>query len=181
MARCTSGREGAAVPYRYMIVGEDGLGTELLGGLAELLSETLDDGERYRERAWRTLRPAFRVVALAGDGTPVGQASGFWVPCRPACRLLGLGDAGVAPPHRRRQVARTVCTLAVAEAWRLHADAILAKTQPLRTVLSGLGFVPATDGPFFWMQDGARTVHPDWMAAVRTSLPQTILLDEGDF
>jgi hypothetical protein len=39
-------RQPAAMPYRYMIVGEDGLGTELLGGLAELLSATLDEGER---------------------------------------------------------------------------------------------------------------------------------------
>jgi hypothetical protein len=74
-------REAAAMPYRYMIVGEDGLGTELLGGLAALLSATLDEGERYRERAWRTLRPAYRIVALAGDGAPVGQASCFWVAC----------------------------------------------------------------------------------------------------
>jgi hypothetical protein len=136
MAARVRRRKRAAMPYRYMIVGEDGLGSELLGGLAALLCTTLDEGERYSERAWRTLRPAFRVVALAGDGAPVGQASCFWLPCQPACRLLGLGDVAVAPAHRRRQVARTACTLATAEAWRLHADAILAKTRLLRTVLA---------------------------------------------
>jgi GNAT superfamily N-acetyltransferase len=181
MAASGRRREPAAMPYRYMTVSEDGLGTDLLGGLAELLSATLDEGERYRERAWRTLRPAYRVVALAGDGAAVGQASGFWVPCEPTFALLGLGDVAVAPAHRRRQVARTLCTLATAEAWRLHAGAILAKTTLLRTVLAGLEFARATDGRFFWVQDGARTVHPDWMAVVRTPLPASLRLEEGDF
>jgi GNAT superfamily N-acetyltransferase len=181
MAVSARRRQPAAMPYRYMIVGEDGLGTELLGGLAGLLSATLDEGERYRERAWRTLRPAYRTVALAGDGAPVGQASCFWVPCRPAFRLLGLGDVAVAPAHRRRQVARTLCSLAAAEAWRLHAGAILAKTTLLRTVLADLDFARATDGRFFWMRDGERAVHPDWMAAVRTPLPASLRLEEGDF
>src|SRR3954466_6281040 len=116
MAVSAGGRQPAAMPYRYMIVGEDGLGTELLGGLAGLLSATLDEGERYRERAWRTLRPTYRIVALARDAAPVGQASCFWVPCRPAFRLLGLGDVAVAPAHRRRQVARTPCLPAAAAA-----------------------------------------------------------------
>jgi GNAT superfamily N-acetyltransferase len=87
----------------------------------------------------------------------------------------------VAPAHRRRQVARTLCSLAAAEAWRLHAGAILAKTRLLRTVLADLAFARATDGRFFWMQDGERAVHPDWMAAVRTPLPASLRLDEGDF
>lgn len=169
------------MPYRYMIVSEEGLGAVLLGGLASLLSATLDEGERYRETAWRTLRPAFRVVALAGDDAPVGQASCFWVPCRPPCRLLGLGDVAVAPAHRRRHVAQTACALAIAEAWRLHAGAILAKTKVLRTVLAGLEFTRATDGRFFWLDDGVRTVHPDWMAAVRAPLPTRVRLEEGDF
>jgi GNAT superfamily N-acetyltransferase len=181
MAASARWREPAAMPYRYMTVSEDGLGTDLLGGLAELLSATLDEGERYRERAWRTLRPAYRVVALAGDGEPVGQASGFWLECEPACALLGLGDVAVAPAHRRRQVARTLCTLATAEAWRLHAGAILLKTKPLRAVFGDLGFVEATDGRFFWVQDGARAVHPDWMAACATELPPAVELEEGDF
>ena len=63
--------------YRYLVVGEDGLGTDLRRGLAVLLAAILDDGERYRCRAWRTLRPAFRVVALQADGDPIGQASCF--------------------------------------------------------------------------------------------------------
>lgn len=170
------------MPYRFMVVGEDGLGQELRGGLATLLSATLDEGERYRERAWRTLRPAFRVVALGVDGEPVGQGSCFWVPCRPPTRLLGLGDVAVAPDHRRRQVARTVCTLATHEGWRLHASAILAKTRPLRTVLGDLGYVAVTNGRFSYRDEaGARVAHPDWMAAVQTALPAAIELEEGDF
>ena len=169
------------MPYRYMIVGEDGLGPGLRGGLATLLSSILDDGERYRERAWRTLRPAFRVVALDLEGEPVGQASCFWVPSRPPSMLLGLGDVAVAPAHRGRHVARTVCTLATHEAWRLHASAVLAKTKPLRSVLASLGFIAIADQRFYYVENGARTSHPDWMAAIRAPLPTPLQLDEGDF
>jgi GNAT superfamily N-acetyltransferase len=167
--------------YRYLVVGEDGVGSDLRRGLAMLLGAILDDGERYRRRAWRTLRPAFRVVALHVDGEPIGQASGFFVPCRPQVRLVGLGDVAVAPDHRRRQVGRTVCALATQEAWRLHAVAILLKTKPLRTVFGELGFLEATDGPFFYTENGVPTVHPDWMAAVSDDLPAAIELEEGDF
>jgi hypothetical protein len=59
--------------YRYLVVAEDGLGLELRHGLAMLLAATLDDGEVYRRRAWRTVRPTFRVVALQADGEPVGR------------------------------------------------------------------------------------------------------------
>src|SRR4051794_3500716 len=153
------------MPYRYMIVGEDGLGTELLGGLAELLSATLDEGERYGERAWRTLRPTYRIVALGRDDAPVGQASCFWVPCQPAFRLLGLGDVAVAPAHRRRQVARTLCSLAAAEAWRPHAGAILAKTTLPRTGLGGLQVAPGTRGGFFLVAGGEAARHPGRVGA----------------
>jgi hypothetical protein len=78
-------------------------------------------------------------------------------------------------------VARTVCGLAVNEAWRLHAVAILLKTKPLRTVFADLGFEAATDGPFFHVENGARIVHPDWMAASASALPASIELEEGDF
>src|ERR687887_464249 len=63
------------------------------------------------------------------------------------------------------------------EGWRLHASAILAKTKPLRTVLGDLGFAEATDGRFFFVENGGRAVHPDWMAAVRDGLPATVLLE----
>jgi hypothetical protein len=170
----------AESPYRFMVVDEAGVGAALRTGLVALLSTTLDDGERYRPDAWRTLRPAFRVVAL-DDDHPVGQGSCFWVPCRPPTPLLGLGDVCVEPEHRRRRVARTVCTLATAEGWRLHASAMLAKTRPLRGVLADLGYVPATDGRFFHLEGGVRKVHPDWMAATRTPLPDAVHLEEGDF
>ena len=181
MAARRQARKRGVMPYRFMVVAEDGLGAELLGALAELLSTSLDEGKRYRGRAWRTLRPAFRVVALDGAGAPAGQASCFWLPCQPACRLIGLGDVAVAPAHRRRKVAATACALATAEAWRLHASAVLAKTTLLRTVLSNLGFEASTNGPFFYVEDGRRTAHPDWMAAVRSPLPSSLRLEEGDF
>jgi predicted N-acetyltransferase YhbS len=169
------------VTYGFLIVGEDGLGDALRRDIAALLAATLDEGERYRATAWRTLRPAFRVVALTPGGEAIGQASCFWVPCQPPVRLLGLGDVAVAPAHRRRQVARTVCAIATSEGWRLHASAMLAKTTPLRTVLADLGYVPATDGRFYWSENGTRHVHPLWMAAVRAELPTAVQLEEGDF
>jgi acetyltransferase (GNAT) family protein len=180
MAPRARARDGRGVAYRYLTVGEDGLEPELRDGLATLLSTTLDDGEAYRDYAWRTLRPAFRVVALAGD-EPVGQASAFWVPCQPPTMLLGVGDVAVAPEHRRRQVARTVCTIATEEGWRLHASAILVKTRPLRTVFGELGYERVTNGQFFYLEGGQRTAHPDWMAAIRQRLPLAIRLEEGDF
>jgi GNAT superfamily N-acetyltransferase len=169
-----------AVPYAYLTVEESGLGRALRRSLAELLVATLDDGEAYREQAWRTLRPAYRVVAL-DSAEAVGQASCFWVPCRPPTRLLGLGDVAVTPAHRRRDVARTLCTIATQEGWRLHASAVLAKTIPLRKVLGELGYEEATDGRFFYVENGGRGIHPDWMAVVHDELPQTVLLEEGDF
>ena len=167
--------------YRYLVCDEDGIGIELRHGLAMLLAATLDDGEVYRRRAWRTLRPTFRVVALHAGGEPVGQASCFSVPTRPPIRLIGIGDVAVAAAHRRRQVARTLCDLAVTEAWRLHATAILLKTAPLRTVFAGLGFQTATEGPFWYRERGARRTHPEWMAAFATEPPASVELEEGDF
>jgi GNAT superfamily N-acetyltransferase len=166
--------------YRYLVVDEDGIDVELRHELAMLLAAILDDGEVYRRRAWRTLRPTFRVVALA-DAGPVGQASCFWVPTRPPIRLLGIGDVAVAPEHRRRQIARTLCATATREADRLHAAAILLKTRPLRAVFSALGFEASVDGRFFYVENGARTVHPDWMALLRGPVPPAVELEEGDF
>jgi GNAT superfamily N-acetyltransferase len=166
--------------YRYLVVDEDGLEDDLRRGLAVLLAASLNEGERYLRRAWRTLRPSFRVVALEGH-EPIGQISAFWVPTRPQTRLVGLGDAAVAPDHRLRNVGRTLCTLVTQEAWRLHASAILLKTKPMRKVFTELGFAPATDGPFFYFENGERRTHPDWMAAFATELPPSVELEEGDF
>jgi ribosomal protein S18 acetylase RimI-like enzyme len=121
-------RHRRRVPYQYLTVGEDGLEPQLRDAVAALLEATLDDGAAYRGRAWRTLRPAFRVIALAPGEVVCGQASCFWVPCRPPTRLLGLGDVGVAPEHRRRGVARTLCTLATREGWR-RGDLLVADAE----------------------------------------------------
>jgi GNAT superfamily N-acetyltransferase len=181
MVRAADPRHGRGMDYSFLIACEDGIEPDLRAGLATLLAATLDDGERYVRRAWRTLRPSYRVVALGPGGEPIGQASCFWVPCRPASRLLGLGDVAVAPDHRGQGVARISVGLAVHEGWRHHATAMLAKTKPLRGVLSDLGFAAVPDGRFFYLEDGERVSHPDWMAAVRGVLPASLQLDEGDF
>ena len=140
------------------IVGEDGLGTELLGGLAALFG------------------------ALTGEPPP---------PAPPSPPLPPLGHPPpflpppVAPAHRRRHVARTLCTLAAAEAWRLHAGAILAKTTLLRTVWP-VSVRPGDHGP----SSGCRTGRapspiccrrapalPAWLAqrrAARTGLSNSL-------
>jgi GNAT superfamily N-acetyltransferase len=169
------------ITYRYLVVDEDGLEADLRRGLAVLLAAILDDGERYRRRGWRTLRPSFRVVAIQADGEPIGQISAFFVPTRPSIRLIGLGDAAVAPDHRMRGVGRRLCEVATHEAWRLHASAILLKTKPMRKVFTDLGFTASTDGPFFYFENGERATHPDWMAAFAAELPPSVELEEGDF
>jgi GNAT superfamily N-acetyltransferase len=167
--------------YRFVVVAETCLAVALRRRIAALLSLTLDDGDLYRERAWRTLAPAFRVVALGADGDVVGQGSCFAVPCTPAVALVGLGDVAVDPDHRRRGIARTLCRMATQEAWRRGARAALAKTVPLRSVLSDLGYVAVEDFRFYYELDGACVRHPNWMAAVRGDLPHRVRLAEGDF
>jgi hypothetical protein len=80
-----------------------------------------------------------------------------------------------------RGVGRKLCEVATHEAWRLHASAILLKTKPLRPVFADLGFTEAADGPFFYVENGERTTHPDWMAAFAVDVPPDIELEEGDF
>ena len=48
-------------------------------------------------------------------------------------------------------------------------------------MLGDLGFEPVTNGRFLYVRDGERTMHPDWMAAVRIELPPELELQEGDF
>jgi predicted N-acetyltransferase YhbS len=169
--------------YRFLVVGESCLHPGMRARLATLLAGILDDGQRYLEDAWRTLPPAFRVVALGPEGAVVGQASCFWVPCVPAARVLGLGDVAVDPEHRRRQVARTLCRLATREGRRRGARAVVAKTTPLRSVLGDLGYVAIDDFRFYYEDEGARACarHPDWMAAAFGEVPPRLRFVEGDF
>jgi GNAT superfamily N-acetyltransferase len=169
--------------YRFLVVQESCLHPGMRARLAALLAGILDDGPSYLGSAWRTLPPAFRVVALAPDAAVAGQASGFWVPCVPATPVLGLGDVAVDPAHRRRQVARTLCRVATHEGRRRGARAVVAKTRPLRSVLGDLGYVAIDDFRFYYEDEGARACarHPDWMAATFGAVPARLRLVQGDF
>ncbi|MEA2256875.1 MAG: hypothetical protein QOG35_2920 [Solirubrobacteraceae bacterium] len=170
-------------PYRFLVVGESCLHPGMRARLATLLAGILDDGPSYLDAAWRTLPPAFRVVALAPEAAVVGQASCFWVPCVPAAPVLGLGDVAVDPAHRRRQVARTLCRMATHEGRRRGARAVVAKTKPLRSVLGDLGYAAIEDFRFYYEDLGAHACarHPDWMAAAFGEVPARLRLVEGDF
>lgn len=162
------------------VLDEQALGAPLRGAVGELLAAILDDGPRYRGRGWRTLRPSFRVIALAG-GELVAQVSAFAVTSRPDVRVYGLGDLAVDPCHRGRGIARRLCVEVADEAGRRGAGVVLAKTRPMRKVLSELGFVAVERFDYYYEHDGACVRHPDWMARVIDRHPVPVRLSEGDF
>jgi GNAT superfamily N-acetyltransferase len=162
-------------------VAESDLGAEERRRIGDLLAGILDEGPRYRDRAWRTLPPLFRSLAVAPSGAVVGQASGFAVQAWPAVRVMGLGDLAVEPAWRGRGLARGLCSAVVREAWERDAGVLLAKTRPMRRVLADLGFEPVTAFAFYWEDERACHRHPDWMAATRVAAPTPTWLAHGDF
>lgn len=162
------------------MLDEDAVGAPVRAAVGELLAGILDDGPRYRGQAWRTLRPAFRVLAREGD-RPVAQVSGFHVQAEPDVCLYGLGDLAVDPQHRMRGLARRLCADATDEARRRGAGVLLAKTKPMRKVLHELGFVAVERFDYYYEDGGACVRHPDWMALVVDPHPTPVRLEEGDF
>lgn len=167
--------------YRVGLVDEASIDPPLRDALAALLAAILDEGPRYRGRAWRTIAPVYRALAFDAGGRPVGQASGFAVASEPDVAVFGLGDVAVDPAHRRRGLARELCRVATSEARRRRAGVLLAKTRPLRSVLGGLGYVAVSEFTFYYEDGAACLRHPDWMAAIETALPRPVRLAEGDF
>jgi predicted N-acetyltransferase YhbS len=162
------------------VLDEEAIGAALRAAVGDLLAGILDDGARYRGQGWRTLRPCFRVFALDA-GEPVAQVSGFEIRARPDVRVYGLGDLAVDPRHRRRGLARRLCGEVTVEARRRGAGVLLAKTKPMRKVLSELGFVAVERFDYYYEHDGACVRHPDWMALVVDRHPVPVHLHEGDF
>jgi GNAT superfamily N-acetyltransferase len=167
--------------YTTLVIDEASIAPSVRSRIGVLLASILDDGVRYRAEGWRTLRPRFRALAYSEAGGLVAQASGFAVPSSPDVRLYGLGDVAVDPGHRRRGIARRLCAAVTEEASRRDAGVVLAKTQPLRTVLADLGYLPVTRFDYYHERDGACSRHPDWMALVRSRHPTPVRLAEGDF
>jgi GNAT superfamily N-acetyltransferase len=167
------------VRERFLVIGEEDLEAHLRARLSRLLAATLDDGPAYLATASRTLVPFARALAIA-DGSPVGHAACFRVPCRPQVEVRGLGDVAVDGRHRGRGIARRLCEMATAACWNDGAEVIVAKTRPLRRVAAELGYTAVEDFSVYVEDRTSCWRHPEWMAARRSVLPRLQLL-EGDF
>jgi GNAT superfamily N-acetyltransferase len=168
--------------YRVEVIDEHAMASRMRLSLAHLLEHNLDDGTEYRNRAWRTVEPIFRVVAThAATEDPAGQISGLSLRTVPEWNLFGLGDLAVWESHRRRGLGRLLCRRATEECWARGAKAILAKTKPMRSVLAELGYRPVTDFSYFYEDGDLAVRHLDWMAVAHVDPPAPVQLHQGDF
>jgi GNAT superfamily N-acetyltransferase len=137
-------------------------------------------GPPYRERAWRTIPPVARIVAMH-EGKLVGHQALFYPRVEPDCPLVGLGDLAVARAFRRRGIARTLIRHAVFQGWRRGAHAQLTATEAVRTTFARFGFAAVETFAFRW--EDARGCHRDplWMAAVAEPIPRRLRLVDPDF
>jgi GNAT superfamily N-acetyltransferase len=92
-----------------------------------------------RERGYILHLPAYRVLAWDGDRL-VGTRMVCLPGCEPDLGLYGFGDVAVLPGRRRHGIAREMTRLAVAEAERRGADAMLTSTRRLEPLYAELGF-----------------------------------------
>ena len=159
---------------------ENELSAETRAELGTLLSAAfrpLEDA--YRTRAWRTIAPAFRVVASVGR-EPVGQISAFELATTPSRRLLAIGDLAVVEPLRRTGIARSLCGQLVAACRERGAQDILTGTCAVRTVFAELGLEPVTTFTYYWLTPEACHRHHAWMAWRRDAAGEPLLLHHWD-
>ena len=163
------------------VVEEAELGTarrKLVGAFIADLYES--KGAPYRERAWRTIAPVARVLALH-EGELVGHAALVRPRVEPACPVAGLADLAVARDFRRRGIARTLTRHNVFQGWRRGARAQLVATEAVRTTVARFGFAAVETFAFHW--EDARGCHRDpfWMAAVAEPIPARLRVLDPDF
>ena len=170
------------VDYEVELVNEALVGESDRASIATLLAEAFTtQGEAYRERGWRNIAPTFRTLARSGRGI-VAQQSAFEVGTDPPRRMFGLGDVAVRADCRRRGIARSLIERAVEECWRQGAEIVLTDTGALRETFMTLGFRPVPRFAFYYERDGECRWHPQWLAAMRATIPRAPLrLVEGDF
>jgi predicted N-acetyltransferase YhbS len=164
------------------VVAEDRLERAELVALGALLADGFPrHAADYRERAWRTTRPAFRVLARE-DGCITGQISCFRIATAPERVLFGIGDAVVAESARGRGVAGSVVELAVAECRRRGAEVVLTDTLLLRGSFRAVGFEAVPRFAFYYQRGSSCRWHRHWMAWLRDGAPPPRLrLEQGDF
>src|SRR5690349_16930921 len=92
-----------------------------------------------REHGYTLHAPLYRVLAWVADDL-VGARMVCLPGCEPSVRLYGFGDAVVHPAWRRRGIARAMTQLAVQEAEREGAEAMLTSTATLAGVYREFGF-----------------------------------------
>lgn len=163
------------------VVEESELDDRLRGEIGEFICDIYErKGASYLGRAWRTIPPAARVLALADNGL-VGHVSVFFPRTQPALRLAGIGDLAVAPRARRRGIARALLREAVFQGWRRGADAQVAATEAVRSTLGRLAFSPVEDFSLYWIEDHACRRSPHWLLAEAEPLPRPLRLIDPDF
>jgi GNAT superfamily N-acetyltransferase len=167
--------------YRWTVVMEAELSPSLRRNLGHLLADAFPAHKAtYREQAWRTLPPVFRVVTWC-HSLPVGQISAFHIPTNPPRRLFGIGDLVVDPQHRSRGLAKRQTVLVRQRCWELGADGILSDTYDLRSVSLSLGSKPVRRFEIFYETAIACHWHPNWLAKWRNPPDGRLRLSWGDF
>jgi predicted N-acetyltransferase YhbS len=110
--------------------------------LGRLLAHAFGD-EEVRQAAHYGDPPSVRVIARH-NGVPVAQAGVFRLrtPRESHITVLGIGDVAVHPAHRGRGLARATVTRALAIAHGQHPQLIVARSEPLKSLLARHGFRP---------------------------------------
>jgi GNAT superfamily N-acetyltransferase len=164
------------------VVDEDRIDRGELALLGELLAGGFPrHAIEYRERAWRKVRPAFRVLARR-RGRVAGQISAFRIATHPVRELFGIGDAVVTESARGQGMARQLVERSAQECRRRGAEVVLTDTLLLRKSFRAVGLEPVPRLGLYYERDAACHWHPHWMAWLRDGTPPPRLrLEEGDF
>jgi peptidoglycan/xylan/chitin deacetylase (PgdA/CDA1 family)/GNAT superfamily N-acetyltransferase len=179
-------REGArpAPPAaaRTQVVAERDIPDATRVALVDLLSAAFPAVAReYADRAWRTIAPAFRVLAQA-DGKVVGQISAFPLESDPSRRIYGVGDAAVVVDRRRLGIGRALVDDVMRACWAAGADGVLTDSVDLEPAFAAWGMTRVPPFSFYYERDGVCRRHRHWLAAYRNgAAPTRIRLAEGDF
>ena len=157
-------RESAA--FSVTIIDEQDLGATHLATASGLLADAFEHvGDVYRERGWRTLRPAFRIICET-DGQLVGQVSAFDLDCQPELEAIGLGDGVVASTVQRNGVLRLMMLAAIEECGRRQAEFIVTSTKHSHVgrLIADLGFIKQAPFTVYAESQVACTTRSTWWA-----------------
>ena len=167
-------------PVDVTLICEDDLESTDAAQVSVLLGDCITrHRERYWQRGWRRLRPAFRALARQ-DAAVVGQVSAFVLDTDPPRQAYGLGDLVVSPDRRGRGIARALLERVVEACMQQRgAELILTDTVLMTGVLSRLGFEPVERFAVYYERGDACRWHPRWLA--RGTVGSRLRIAEGDF